>query len=177
MSSRIVRIEWAELEGERPRTAGCNARLGAHGKRVRASIARVSTDDGAAGFGWAAITESEALALIGRPLSEAFDGGPGVAEGFRAIEYPLLDLEGKLAGVPVYSLVAREPGRGEPFRVRCYDTSLYMDDLHLADDGQAAALIASEAREGLARGHRHFKLKVGRGAMHMPLEEGTRRDI
>jgi L-alanine-DL-glutamate epimerase-like enolase superfamily enzyme len=52
-----------------------------------------------------------------------------------------------------------------------------MDDLHLADDEAAAALIAGEALEGAARGHTAFKVKVGRGAMHMPLAEGTRRDV
>ena len=62
------------------------------------------------------------------------------------------------------------------FRARCYDTSLYIDDLHLADDNEAAALIASEALEGKARGHKAYKIKVGRGAMHMPLEQGTHRD-
>ncbi|MGH2350761.1 MAG: enolase C-terminal domain-like protein, partial [Chloroflexota bacterium] len=30
---------------------------------------------------------------------------------------------------------------------------------------------------GYERGHRAFKIKVGRGARHLPLEEGTRRDV
>src|SRR5439155_17812171 len=63
------------------------------------------------------------------------------------------------------------------FRAPCYDTSLYFDDLHLTSTAEAAQLIASEAREGYERGHRAFKIKVGRGARHLPLEEGTRRDI
>src|SRR5690606_30080249 len=75
----------------------------------------------------------------------------------------------------VYALASGRPP--EPLGVACYDTSLYFDDLHLADDAAAAALIASEAREGHERGHRAFKIKVGRGARHMPPEEGTRRDI
>jgi L-alanine-DL-glutamate epimerase-like enolase superfamily enzyme len=61
--------------------------------------------------------------------------------------------------------------------VPCYDTTLLIDDLHLANDDEAADLIAAEAEEGLARGHRAFKVKVGRGARHMPLLEGTLRDI
>ena len=54
---------------------------------------------------------------------------------------------------------------------------LYFDDLHLESTGAAAECIAGEAREGYARGHRAFKIKVGRGARHMPLETGTERDI
>ena len=65
----------------------------------------------------------------------------------------------------------------ERFAPPCYDTSLYIDDLHLDDNAEAAALIASEALEGKARGHNAYKIKVGRGAMHMPLDKGTQRDI
>jgi L-alanine-DL-glutamate epimerase-like enolase superfamily enzyme len=79
----------------------------------------------------------------------------------------------------VYALAAERIGLPvpHPFRAPCYDTSLYFDDLELASDDEAAALLAGEAREGYALGHRAFKLKIGRGARHMPLEAGTRRDI
>ena len=175
-TTRIVGIEWARLAGERPREAGCNARLGVHGKQVYPSIARVTTDDGGTGFGWSRITREAAESLVGTALADAFGESSLLAPAYRAIEYPLLDLAGKLAGKPVYALFApaSEPA---PLHVRCYDTSLYMDDLQLESDDEAAALIASEAAEGLARGHRDFKIKVGRGAMHMPLEAGTARDI
>jgi L-alanine-DL-glutamate epimerase-like enolase superfamily enzyme len=85
---------------------------------------------------------------------------------------------GQRAGKPIYRLLAGEAySPAESFAVPCYDTSLYFDDLHLADDHAAADLMADEAREGYDRGHRAFKLKIGRGALHMPLMEGTRRDI
>jgi L-alanine-DL-glutamate epimerase-like enolase superfamily enzyme len=90
---------------------------------------------------------------------------------------------GKRVGKPVYALLdsGTATTNGESYCVPCYDTSLYMDDLRgetpLGDDAEAAALIAAEALEGLARGHRAFKIKIGRGAMHLPLEQGTRRDI
>jgi L-alanine-DL-glutamate epimerase-like enolase superfamily enzyme len=61
--------------------------------------------------------------------------------------------------------------------VPCYDTSLYFDDLHLATTAEAAQWMADEACSGYERGHRAFKLKVGRGARHLPLQEGTARDI
>jgi L-alanine-DL-glutamate epimerase-like enolase superfamily enzyme len=64
-----------------------------------------------------------------------------------------------------------------PCACRATTPSLYFDDLQLSDDTEAAALIADEAREGYERGHRAFKIKVGRGARHLPLEAGTRRDI
>lgn len=177
MQERIVKIEWARLTGQRPRKAGCNARLGEHGLDVRPSLARVTTSDGMTGFGWSWIDEAQARALVGFTVDEAFGPDKIVREPYRGLEYPLYDLAGQLAGQPVYALLGGQPDATDVYRVPCYDTSLYFDDLHIADDEEAAAFIAAEALEGTARGHRAFKLKVGRGAMHMPLEKGTRRDI
>ncbi len=174
---KIDRIECVSLIGTRPREAGCNSRLQVHGLHVRPSITRLTTNDGATGFGRARISEEDAAGFVGTSLAEAFDPENGVSERFRELEYPLWDLAGKLAGKPVYEMLGGEPDEDGVFRARCYDTSLYIDDLHLADDNEAAALIASEALEGKARGHKAYKIKVGRGAMHMPLEQGTRRDI
>lgn len=176
----IVSIEWARLKGQRPRSAGCNARLGEHGQAVTTPIARISTDDGSSGFGWAILDPTRAESLLGTVLADTLvsqgDPSTGIAAPFRAIEYPLLDLLAKRAGKPVYALVGDSTSE-TPLRVACYDTSLYMDELHLADETEAVDLMVGEAGEGVARGHRAFKIKVGRGAMHMPLEDGTRRDI
>ena len=173
----IERIEWARLTGTRPRNAGCNSRLGEHGIQVRPGIARVTANNGASGFGWSSPSREHAESFIGLQLSEMFDPEHGAAPRFRVLEFPLWDLAGQLAGKPVYALLGGQPDKEGGFRVPCYDTSLYIDDLHIEDDNEAAALIASEALEGAARSHKAFKIKVGRGAMHMPLEKGTSRDI
>lgn len=178
-SSRIVAIEWARLEGQRPRHAGCNARLGAHGLTVRVPVARLTTDDGATGVGHCRATEAEARQVLGKRLNELFIPWRGSSDAGLPFDFPLWDLMAKQAGQPVYKLAAQAAGKRvtEPLHVPCYDTSLYFDDLHLADNQAAADLIADEARQGYARGHRAFKIKVGRGARHLPLEEGTQRDI
>ena len=176
---RIVTIEWAVLEGQRPRSAGSNARLGAHGISVRVPILRITTDDGTSGFSACHAPPDLAAGLLGRSLDDVFAPDQGVRAPWLAYEYPIWDLIGQHMGVPVYALAAAIAGATvqEPFLARCYDTSLYFDDLHLASDQAAAELIAAEARDGYARGHRAFKIKVGRGARHMPLEAGTQRDI
>jgi L-alanine-DL-glutamate epimerase-like enolase superfamily enzyme len=174
MPDTIERIEMATLTGTRPRPAGSNARLGVHGDAVRLPVVRLVTSDGAAGFGRSAASEERLNALLGQHIEDLVVDGAVVPE-WRDAEFPLLDLAARIANLPVHALLGREPG--VPLRVRAYDTSLYFDDLHLADDAAAADLIAAEAMEGFARGHRAFKIKVGRGARHMPLEEGTRRDV
>ncbi len=178
-NARIVRIEVGVLEGRRPRHAGRNARIGDHGVTVRVPLARLTTDDGARGFGPCRGSREDATALLGAPLADLFHMERGTDARWLAWDYPLWDLMATRAGRPVYALAATVNGRTPalPYRAPCYDTSLYFDDLALASDDEAAALIAAEAREGYERGHRAFKIKVGRGARHMPLEAGTRRDI
>ena len=176
---RIVRLEWARLEGQRPRMAGCNSRIGVHGLTVRPPVLRVTTEDGASGFGPCRASREQVEGILGARVDDLWSDTGARPEG-QPFDYPLWDLQARRTGQPVYALAARATGRpvpAEPPRVRCYDTSLYNDDLHLTSPEAAAALIAAEAREGYARGHRNAKIKVGRGARFLPLEEGTRRDI
>ena len=175
---RLARVEWAELLGSRPRVAGSNARLGPHGIAVRVPVARLTLDDGTSGFGLARLTRERAEDLLGTPLPALFSTSTGATERGLPVDIPLWDLVARREGRPVYAVAAamsRRPAAAP--RPRCYDTTLYFDDLHVAGDGDAAALIAGEALQGRARGHRHFKIKVGRGARHMPLDAGTRRDV
>jgi L-rhamnonate dehydratase len=177
--AKIVSIEWATLEGTRPRSAGCNARLGVHGQTVCEPLARITTDDCAQGFGASTAKVTDASALLGCTLTELWDHEQGTTQTGRALDFALWDLMAKRANKPVYALAAEMASAVvlEPLRTPCYDTSLYMDDLHLEDDDEAAALIADEARFGLAQGHRAFKIKVGRGARHMAQDAGLRRDV
>ncbi len=177
--SRIVAVAWGLLEGTRPRFAGSKARLGPHGAQIAVPILRITTDDGTVGFGGCRATPEQAMQLLGMRCSALFHPEHGVAAAWRAFDYPLWDLAGKQAGSAVYALAAARTGATAtlPFSAPCYAPSLYFDNLPLHDDGDAARLMADEARAGYARGHRAFKIKVGRGARHMPLEAGLRRDI
>ncbi len=169
---RLTRVEAGILSGKRPRSAGCNARLWVHGLDVRERFARLHFEDGSSGFGFSRVSKEQAEELIGKNIQTLISLESGAAE--KIVEFPLWDVLGHRAGKPVYQLLG---GKDENFSVPCYDTSLYFDDLHLDDEKAAADLIAEEARVGYERGHRAFKIKVGRGAMHMPLVEGTQRDI
>ena len=182
-STRIVKIEYARLEGTRPRAAGVNSRIGVHGVAVRPPMVRLTAEDGSTGFGISRISQEGAQRLVGARLEDVFSLAAetaGATTEWIGLEYPLWDLVAKRSGTPVYALAAQAAGHAAPaapFRVRCYDTSLYIDDLHLDSDEAAADLIASEAMQGYERGHRNFKIKVGRGGRWMELEKGTRRDV
>ena len=171
-------MEWGRLIGERPRAAGSNARLDGHGRTIHLPIVRLTTEDGATGFGASWAGPEQAASLVGMRLNDLFSPEAGVLAAGLSVECALWDLAGQRMGQPVYALAAAITGATPPvLHAPCYDTSLYFDDLHLASTAEAASLIAEEAREGWAHGHRAFKLKVGRGARHLPLAEGTARDI
>lgn len=152
--------------------------MNAHGDTVRVSLTRITTNDGAQGFGACWLNEERAKTLIAQPLEKLFSGWQGVIENGQRLEFPLWDLVGKIENKPVWKLAEKLNGKShQTLDAPCYDTSLYFDDLHLTSDDEAAALIAAEALEGKARGHANFKIKVGRGGRHMDVEAGTRRDI
>lgn len=178
-SLRVSAIEWARLEGQRPRHAGSNARLGDHGTLVRVPIARLTLEDGSQGWGRCAATPEQAQAILGLPLPELFSTTYGTLPTGLPFDFPLWELAGQRSGLPVYQLAAAIASQPLPAALRapCYDTSLYIDDLQLTDDAEAAQLIAAEALAGAQRGHTAFKIKVGRGARHMALAAGTQRDI
>ena len=179
-SATISAIEWGALVGQRPRQAGCNSRGPVHGNEVQVPLARITTTDGSSGFGACRpLAQDVAHAFLGERVDDLITIASGVAPRAASLEFPLWDLLGQITGRPVYNLLAESAGKtvSQSPNVRCYDTSLYIDDLHLATDEEGAALIASEARFGYENGHRSFKIKVGRGARHMPLLEGNSRDV
>ena len=176
---RIVRVEWAALPGRRPRQAGLNSRLSVHGQELNVLIMRVETDDGHEGIGWSNCPKDQGGTLLGKSLRDVFEANVGPESEWQNFEFPLWDLVARMSGRSVRGLLADWQGRKDKAAggVPCYDTSLYIDDLHLSDDAEAVALMQEEARYGYDHGHRAFKIKVGRGARHMPLEAGTVRDI
>lgn len=179
IAAKLTRIDVGTLSGKRPRSAGSNARLDDHGIDVRTTFARFTTSDGITGFGQTRASKEQLQSMVGKPLTTVFGDDFLIADEWLAGEFPLWDLYGHYAGKPVYALLAERAGRtiAGPMRPPCYDTSLYFDDLNVQGETAAAELMAHEAAEGFARGHRAFKIKIGRGARHMPLEVGTRRDI
>lgn len=178
VSLRIQSIEWAELPYRRPRIAGKNARLDTHGWGGTVSLARVKIGD-VYGFGWCTLTRQEAEKMVGLPLRAMFCPNNMLKNEFRGLEFPLLDALGHLFKMPVFQMVAKDPNAvaGKPFAAPVYDTTIYFDELDIADDRAAIEFICSEVAEGLKMGHTNFKVKVGRCGMWMDVEPGLRRDI
>lgn len=171
LRDRIVRIDKCILRGMRPRSIGYNARIPAHGQRIRDPIARIHTADGATGLGWSDVQRPQAQELLGRELREFFRLPDGVLKSGRCVDLPLWDLVARAMDLPLYRLLGARGKR----RVETYDGSIYIDDLH-ASDHEAQEIFTAEVASGQAYGYRNFKVKVGRGARWMSPEAGLQRD-
>ena len=177
-SWRIEEIAWAELPYTRPRIAGCNARLGVHGQGGKVPVMRIKIG-GAYGFGWChTLDKSSAQRLCGFPVSALFDNEGMLREEFYGIDFALLDWLGQVTGKPVYQLVANHESKvASPYKVPCYDTTIYFDELDIQDDAEAVEFICKEVDFGLRSGHQNFKVKIGRAGMWMAIEQGMKRDV
>jgi len=170
---KITRILRFDLVGKRIKLAGKNSRLDVHGDRSTDRMIRVYTDAGIEGLGQCRADEKALSPLLGRSLSDLFradEKAMVLPEGVGTMAF--WDLLGKAKKRPVYDLLG---GSGQR-RVPAYDGSIYFADLlpQYADRWQDR--FKEEVDMGLKRGHRAFKVKIGRGAKWMPAEDGFERD-
>jgi L-alanine-DL-glutamate epimerase-like enolase superfamily enzyme len=170
---KITRIVGFNLVSKRPKVCGKNSRLGVHGDSASDRMVRLFTTTGLEGLGNCRAGEAELASLLGKnpfdffkPEEPAFKSPLGVGS------MPLWDLAGKALNKPVFELLG---GKG-PRRVPVYDGSIYFSDLMPEYAGRWQDRFKEEIDLGFKRGHRAFKIKIGRGAKWMPAEEGYERD-
>ncbi len=172
--SRIAKVEAATLVGDRPRVVGRNARKGVHGGQLRDRVVRLTTSDGAVGWGWSNAKVEAARELVGTTLRDVFDASTGTAEEFIAFDIALWDLAGVMLGQSVHAMLGDNGTQPVPL----YDGSIYIDELDPdtgRDDGVQPMLDAVQT--GLDAGFSAFKVKIGRGCQWMEAQAGLTRDV
>ena len=175
---KIERIAFARMYGRRPQEIMENARLGTHGGINMSEATMTVSVAGKTGFGRSLGKKEDVEAFVGLKVKDLFDEEGYLKPAYYFIEYPLYDCLGQLFQKPAYALLCGDTlDSNEKIRVPYYDSTLYFSDIHTDSDKAAMKLYRDEVEQRMARGHVHFKLKVGRGAMHMPLLQGIKRDI
>ncbi|MEX0711607.1 MAG: mandelate racemase/muconate lactonizing enzyme family protein [Pirellulales bacterium] len=171
---KITRVVGFDLTSRRPKMVGRNSRLDVHGDRATDRMVRLYTNNGLEGLGNCRASRDELEKLLGTALAELYRGDERRMTGpLGAGTMPLWDLAGKLLSKPVYELLG---GEG-PERVPVYDGSIYFADLLPQYTSRPLERFKEEVDMGFDRGHRAFKVKIGRGAKWMPAEEGYDRDV
>ena len=171
LTQPIVSIEKVVIRGKRPRNIGSNARIGVHGDRVADQVVRIHTKNGLTGIGWSGIGAEKAERLLGKSPLDLFQLPKGSNDSGLPVDLPLWDLAAKAEDLPLYKLL----GNRGSHEVELYDGSIYIDDLD-ATDGEAVEIFHQEVRTGQAYGYNNFKIKIGRGARWMDMQQGLKRD-
>lgn len=177
---KIAEISFTQVQLKWPRFVGKNARRDIHGYGPKVNVCTLTTDQGAKGWGMHKRYNDETIEYLkGKRISEIFQPSMGVTDQ-QALPFdvPLHDLAGVILNKPVYELL----GRKKPIITKCYSGMIYFDELE-PKAGQVKTLvngmdnILENCTSDYKLGYRQLKLKIGRGNIWMPQEEGLRRDI
>lgn len=147
----IADVRFADVQLTWPRFVGKNARRDIHGYGPKVTVAVLTTDQGAKGWGAAGRrTDETVAALKGKRLSEVLNPATGITnDRVRAFDVPLHDLAGVILGKPVYELL----GMKTPLTTKCYSGMIYFDKLELRLHALAQADARSGKRDILASPH------------------------
>lgn len=177
---KIADIRYTTVQLKWPRFIGKNARRDIHGYGPTVSVCALTTDQGAMGWGMHGRRDEEATAYLkGKRVADVFQPAVGVTDP-KALTFdvPLHDLAGVILNKPVYELL----GKKKPLLTKCYSGMIYFDELE-PKEGPVKTLadgvdrLLANCGSDYALGYRQFKLKIGRGNIWMPKEEGLKRDI
>jgi D-galactarolactone cycloisomerase len=170
---RITRIVGFDLITRRSKLAGKNSHLDVHGDQSRDRMVRIFTNAGLEGLGNCRAAKESLARLLGQSPFEPDPASPRMNRVIGSQTMPLWDLAGKALKKPVHQLLG---DKGRP-RVSVYDGSIYFADLlpQYADRWQDR--FRRELDMGLQRGHRGFKVKIGRGFKWMDRAAGDARDV
>lgn len=178
IADRLKEIRITQITGfrhvcPRPKLVGMNSHLGIHGRTTSDRVLIISTNQGIEGIGQGRANPQTARELLGHRLSEYWKPGMGIVSPLGRADHALFDLVGKVLKVPSWQLFG---GKG-PKQIPVYDGSIYFNDILPENKAHGIAVLLKEVEASLERGHRAFKIKVGRGWKWMPKKEGFKRDI
>ncbi|GAB3702791.1 hypothetical protein GCM10027592_32550 [Spirosoma flavus] len=177
---KIADISYTKVQLKWPRFVGKNGRRDIHGYGPNISVCVLTTDQGAVGWGMHGKRDDETIAYLkGKRVSDVFQPTAGVTDAKAlAFDVPLHDLAGVILNKPVYELL----GQKKPILTKCYSGMIYFDELE-PKEGQVKTMpngldkLLENCKYDYDLGYRQLKLKIGRGNIWMPKEEGTKRDI
>jgi L-alanine-DL-glutamate epimerase-like enolase superfamily enzyme len=177
---KIADISYTKVQLKWPRFVGKNGRRDIHGYGPNVGVCVLTTDQGAVGWGMHGKREDELTAYLkGKRVSDVFIPSEGVTDAKAlGFDVPLHDLAGVILKKSVYELL----GRKKPILTKCYSGMIYFDELE-PKEGPVKTLangldkLLDNCKHDYDLGYRQLKLKIGRGNIWMPKNEGLKRDI
>jgi len=175
---RITRIKHGWIHAPRWKVVGRNSQLGLHGRNAGDYVLQIETSAGITGVAQTWAKKEQAAELLGKDPLSFYVPGTGVVSPLGTQDWALWDLVARIHEQPLWRLFG---GYGTEW-VEVYDGSVYFTDieekpLYPEALGTGVDRVLREVEHSLKRGHRAFKIKIGRGNRWMEKKVGFARDV
>jgi L-alanine-DL-glutamate epimerase-like enolase superfamily enzyme len=174
LSKHIIgKAEILKLKYHWPRFVGKNARRDDHGQNHESTVLKITTDQGASGWGLCN-NNTDINRLTGQNLASLILPAKGVLPTFsKDFDFALFDLAGVILNKPVYKLI----GNHGKFSTPLYSGMIYLDELNQGNTDKDIKIILDNCQWDYNFGYRYFKIKIGRSGKWYSHDEGLSKDI
>ena len=172
---KIEKAELLEFDFHWPRQVGKNARKGVHGQFHKNEALKLTTAQGAIGWGLSSNKiEGQLNQLQGKFVSELISPENGMRHGLsQYMDLALHDLMGVILNKPVYELLGAKGTKNTPV----YSGMIYFDELEPEANPSGMSKIIENCQWDIDYGYRQLKVKIGRSGKWYPHDEGLKKDI
>lgn len=172
---KIEKAERLEFDFHWPRHVGKNARRGVHGQFHKNEALKLTTAQGAIGWGLSSNKiEGQYNQLQGKFVSELISPENGMRHGLsQYMDLALHDLMGVILNKPVYELLGAKGTKHTPV----YSGMIYFDELEPEANPSGISKIIENCQWDIDYGYQQLKVKIGRSGKWYQHDEGLKKDI
>lgn len=173
---KIQKADIISIDYHWPRLVGRNGVKDVHGQYQKTNVLRLTTDQGAVGWGITDIKVKDSIPVIaGKRVIDLVRPDVGLAADLNTFDYDfaMFDLMGVILKKPVYQLL----GAHGPTSTPIYSGMIYIDELPSGNNKGGMDVIKQNCAWDYDYGYRQFKVKIGRGNKWYPPKEGMAKDI
>jgi D-galactarolactone cycloisomerase len=171
----IDKCELIQLKYRWPRFVGKNGRIDFHGQNKICTALRLTTNQGASGWGLSNDKAEELLPILqNKKVSDLIKPKTGIVpELDRRVDFALHDLMGIILNQPVYKLIGNRGNKQVPL----YSGMIYLDELNPGNETKGIDAIIENCQWDIDYGYRQLKVKIGRSGRWYQHDEGLAKDI
>ena len=172
---KIERSELIDVDYRWPRFVGKNGRIDFHGQDKKCTVLKLTTNQGAEGWGLSNRNAGELLPLLqGQKVTDLITPGVGIRNDLdRRVDFALHDLMGVILDQPVYKILGAKGTKETPI----YSGMIYLDELNPENKTKAFDAVLENCEWDYDYGYRQLKVKIGRSGRWYPHDEGLKKDI
>lgn len=172
---KIATCELIEIDYRWPRFVGKNGKRDFHGQDKKCFILKLTTKQGAEGWGLSSRNAEEILPMIkDQKVSDLIQPKAGIRNDLdRRVDFALHDLMGIILDQPVYRILGAKGTK----ETSIYSGMIYLDELNPENKVKGFDAVLENCEWDYDYGYRQLKVKIGRSGRWYPHDEGLKKDI